>query len=155
MAYNPINPNGQATSANSSPVVIASDQSAVTVGGTITPFPSAAQAGLSVNRQITLSNTAVAVKNSAGNLYGYNIFNPGVALTYFNVYNVAAASVTVGTTVPVISVALPSNANSSIGDDTMYTVPISFSAAISISATTTPNGNTAPLVPLVTNTYFI
>lgn len=29
MAYNPQNPNGQATSANSSPVVIASDQSAV------------------------------------------------------------------------------------------------------------------------------
>lgn len=29
MAYNPVNPNGQATSANSSPVVIASDQSAI------------------------------------------------------------------------------------------------------------------------------
>lgn len=35
MAYNPINPNGQATSANSSPVVIASDQSAVDVTGTV------------------------------------------------------------------------------------------------------------------------
>jgi len=34
MAYNPINPNGSATSANSSPVVIASDQAAVPVSGT-------------------------------------------------------------------------------------------------------------------------
>lgn len=34
MAYNPNNPNGQATSANSLPVVIASDQSAISVGVT-------------------------------------------------------------------------------------------------------------------------
>lgn len=36
MSYTPPNPNGQATMANSSPVVIASDQSAVPVSGTIT-----------------------------------------------------------------------------------------------------------------------
>lgn len=35
MAFNPQNPNGQATMANSAPVVIASDQSAVPVSGTI------------------------------------------------------------------------------------------------------------------------
>jgi hypothetical protein len=34
MAYNPNNPNGQATMANSAPVVIASDQSAISVTGT-------------------------------------------------------------------------------------------------------------------------
>lgn len=31
MAYNPVNPNGQATSANSAPVVVASDQSAIKI----------------------------------------------------------------------------------------------------------------------------
>lgn len=36
MSYVPPNPNGQATSANSAPVVIASDQSAVPVSGTVT-----------------------------------------------------------------------------------------------------------------------
>jgi len=36
MAYSPKNPNGQATMANSEPVVIASDQSAVPVSGTVT-----------------------------------------------------------------------------------------------------------------------
>lgn len=34
MAYNPLNPNGQATMANSTPVVIASDQSSIPVTGT-------------------------------------------------------------------------------------------------------------------------
>lgn len=42
MAYNPSNPNGQATMANSEPVVIASDQSAVPVSGTVdTELPTA------------------------------------------------------------------------------------------------------------------
>ena len=36
MAYTPNNPNGQASMANSEPVVIASDQSAVPVSGTVT-----------------------------------------------------------------------------------------------------------------------
>lgn len=39
MAYNPVNPNGQASSANSSPVVIASDQSTVPVSAAVTSLP--------------------------------------------------------------------------------------------------------------------
>lgn len=35
MAYSPLNPNGQATMANSQPVVIASDQSTISVSGTV------------------------------------------------------------------------------------------------------------------------
>ena len=42
MSYNPQNPNGQATSANSSPVVVASDQSAVPVSAGSLPLPSGA-----------------------------------------------------------------------------------------------------------------
>ncbi len=42
MSYNPQNPNGQASSANSSPVVIASDQSAVPVSATALPLPTGA-----------------------------------------------------------------------------------------------------------------
>lgn len=36
MSYQPPNPNGQATSANSAPVVVASDQSAIPISGTVT-----------------------------------------------------------------------------------------------------------------------
>lgn len=42
MAYNPNNPNGQATSANSEPVVIASDQSAIPVSASSLPLPAGA-----------------------------------------------------------------------------------------------------------------
>ena len=55
MAFNPTNINGQATSANSSPVVIASDQSAVPVSGTIT-----ANIG-------TVATLATATKQDTGN----------------------------------------------------------------------------------------
>ena len=42
MSYNPQNPNGQATSANSSPVVVASDQPAVPVSASSLPLPAGA-----------------------------------------------------------------------------------------------------------------
>jgi hypothetical protein len=49
MAYNPNNPNGQTSSANSAPVVIANDQSAITVTGTV-----------SANISGSISNTSFA-----------------------------------------------------------------------------------------------
>lgn len=54
MSYNPLNPNGSATSANSSPVVIASDQAPV---GTVAPIPSI---GTSSAYAHTASTTAYA-----------------------------------------------------------------------------------------------
>jgi len=53
MAYNPSNPNGQTSSANSAPVVIANDQSAITVTGTV-----------SANISGSISNTSFAVTQS-------------------------------------------------------------------------------------------
>jgi len=49
MTYNPTNPNGQATSANSQPVVVASDQSAVPVSGTV---------GITTNSSVNVSQIA-------------------------------------------------------------------------------------------------
>lgn len=42
MSYNPNNPNGQATMANSAPVVVASDQSAIPISAASLPLPSGA-----------------------------------------------------------------------------------------------------------------
>jgi len=53
MAYNPNNPNGQTSSANSAPVVIANDQSAITVTGTV-----------SANISGSISNTSFASTQS-------------------------------------------------------------------------------------------
>lgn len=56
MAYNPSNPNGQATMANSEPVVIASDQTAIPVsdnGGSLT-----VDGSVTISGTITASNTS-------------------------------------------------------------------------------------------------
>lgn len=42
MAYNPNNPNGQATMANSAPVVVAVDQSAIPISAAVLPLPTGA-----------------------------------------------------------------------------------------------------------------
>ncbi len=70
MAYNPVNPNGQATSANSAPVVIASDQSAVAVsvsGVATAANQTTGNTSLSsIDGKITAVNTgAVVVSSSA------------------------------------------------------------------------------------------
>ena len=56
MAYQPKNPNGQATMANSEPVVIASDQSAVPVSVASLPLPT----GASTSAKQDTGNTSVA-----------------------------------------------------------------------------------------------
>lgn len=61
MAYNPNNPNGQATMANSAPVVIASNQSAVSV--------SAAQSGTwNIGTVSTINNPVTVAQATAGSL---------------------------------------------------------------------------------------
>lgn len=71
MAYNPNNPNGQATMANSAPVVIASNQTAIpisdnggiiTVDGSVTVTQSTA-ASLKTQADILLNGNAVSVSN--------------------------------------------------------------------------------------------
>lgn len=85
MAYNPQNPNGQATSANSSPVVIASDQSAIPVTGSITAIVSGpisvTQSGswlLSANSGVDIGD--VTVNNGVGS-NAVNIQDGGNSIT--------------------------------------------------------------------------
>lgn len=110
--------------------------------------------GLLVLRDPALTNTAVAVKASAGRLYGYHIFNPGTALAYVQIYNVAAASVVVGTTTPIITLAMPSNSSSNVGVDHLFSTPVTFATAIAVAATTTPTGGTAPGTAIVVNVFY-
>ena len=85
--------------------------------------------------------TAQAVKASAGKLYGYYAYNPEAAVTFVHFYNVAAASVTVGTTNPLFTLAIPAASAANLMSD----IGITFSnAGWSVAATTTAGGNTAP-----------
>jgi hypothetical protein len=106
-----------------------------TVGG-LSTFMASGSDGSSI-----LVATAQAIKATAGQLYGYYIYNVEAAVMYVHFYNTAAASVTVGTTNPMFTVAVPAGAAANLS----LTHGIAFSnAGWSCAATTTAGGNTAP-----------
>jgi hypothetical protein len=84
--------------------------------------------------------TAQAAKASAGVLYGYYAYNPEAAVTFVHFYNTAQGSVTVGTTNPLFTIAIPAGAAANLA----LPYGIAFSTAITVAATTTAGGNTAP-----------
>lgn len=106
--------------------------------------------GLSVGNFTTgdsftaLTHDAQVIKASAGLFYGYYIYNPNTAATYVEVYNVAAASVTVGTTNPLLVFCIPASSAANLA----LPFGITFDTAMSIAATTTGGGNTAPATDL-------
>lgn len=97
-----------------------------------------------------LTATAQQVKATVGTVGGWYIYNPNSAATYVNFYNATSASVTVGTTNQQMVICVPatSGANVEFGNG------ITFATAISISATTTGGGNTAPATALECNIYY-
>lgn len=60
-------------------------------------------------RSLAVSSTAVAVKASAGSLYGFNIINLNVLDIYVKFYNIAAASVNPASDVPIKTLFVPAN----------------------------------------------
>jgi hypothetical protein len=194
MAYNPSNPNGSATSANSSPVVIASDQSNLPenlkqVNGTTVDTNSGSKSGgtlrvVIATDQPSLSNaqpvsqsgtwtlqpgntpntspwlitqnpatsgglsiytgsigaTATSVKSSAGQVYGWYIFNSNSSTVYVQIFNVASGSVTLGTTSPTMSLGIPAGAAANVE----FVNGIAFGTAITVAVTTARAGGTGP-----------
>lgn len=130
-------------------VVIASNQAVVPTYNSV----SSSATGTTVARFTALTNTAQAVKASAGNVYGYHLSNqanPAQDL-YVHLYNVAAASVVVGTTTPSRSYFLPGGAVI----DTPYCAPMAFGTAISIAVSTTATGGTAPTNAIYAHVEYI
>lgn len=120
----------------------------VTVAGTVTGNAAAAAAGgYSPNFQSALSTTVQSVKAGAGKLGGWYIYNPNASVAYVQIFNVASGSVTLGTTTPTLSLGIPASSAANL----MNGEGIDFSTAISIAATTTATGSTAPGTGLVTN----
>lgn len=70
--------------------------------------------GMSISRDIDLDNgTLTVVKNSPGQVYGWDITNTTTATVFVKFYD--ATSGTLGTGTPVLTIAIPGNAN----DDTL------------------------------------
>lgn len=82
--------------------------------------------------------TKQTIKASAGKLYGWYIYNPEAAVSFVHIYN--TDTVTVGTTNPQMTLAIPAGSAANVMSD----IGITFSTAMSCSATTTAGGNTAP-----------
>jgi hypothetical protein len=103
---------GSATSANSVPVVVASDQGAIPASqsGTWTAVPNAATSGGSTPYHSVsgASTNATNVKNAAGQLYGYAISNTNAAARYVKLYD-KSSSPTIGTDTPKHTVQIPGN----------------------------------------------
>lgn len=88
----------------------------------------------------SVTNTATAVKATTGQLYGYEIHNSNTSAVYIQLFNATAANVTVGTTTPFMSIGIPASTSVRIE----YSMGVAFGTAISLAATTTRTGNTAP-----------
>jgi hypothetical protein len=101
-----------------------------TIGGTI-PKP-ATSGGLSMFTSLDLDETEEAVKGSAGQLYGWYIYNDGASEVYVKLYNATTGTVVVGTTVADMTLGIPAGSAANVFNDH----GIAFSTAITAAATT-------------------
>lgn len=118
-----------------------------------TLYPSSgATDGALIFRSIDLDETEEEIKATAGNLYGYFAYNAAATTHYIKFYNATAASVSVGTTTPVLTFPLPAGAAANIS----FAYPISFSTAICAAATTgiADNDTGAPAANAITLNAF-
>lgn len=102
-------------------------------------------------RHAALSNTAVEVKAEPGTLGGWSFGNPdAAALAYVHFYD-TAGDVTVGTTVPILSLIVPFGGgnNHPISN---YGIP--FHNGLKVAASTTAAGGSAPSSALTVNVYY-
>jgi hypothetical protein len=130
---------GVKTAANSFSVAPASDAN----------FAITTETGLLTYRNTALTNTAVAVKATGGSVRGWNFVNVNTSAVYVKLYNIAAGSVTVGTSPVTRTIAIPAGSASNPAIFFLEAQPTSqedFSTAISMACVTglADNSNTAP-----------
>lgn len=154
MSYNPNNPNGQATMAASAPVVIASNQTAVPISGTLTAnLSSSATGGDTTFHLVSAANTnPTNIKASQGVVTGWYIYNSNASARKVNLYNLNV-SPTVGTSTIAVAIIVPGLAATNVS----FPDGIDFGTGISISTVTelTDAGTTAvALNDLIINLFY-
>ncbi len=100
-----------------------------------------------------VTNTAVAVTAYPTRVFYVHCVNNTLTDVFLQVYDRAAADVVVGTTVPTQSWIIPggSGASNRGAFEEALSWPLQFFTALSIAATTTPTGNTAPSTAATVN----
>ncbi len=98
-----------------------------------------------------LTNSAQVIKASAGQVYGWYIYNPNSSAQFVQFYNTAAASVTVGTTNPLFMLTIPATSAANVN----FVQGVTFTnAGFSWAATSTAGGNGAPSTALDAVCYY-
>lgn len=92
--------------------------------------------GCDIFRSLDLDESEEEVKASAGTVYGVWFSNTATATRFLKFYNATAASVTVGSTTPVLTLALPGNTSDDVSGVFAIAQGIAFSTAITVAATT-------------------
>lgn len=113
---------------------------------------SASETGTTPYFNNSLSNTVIAVKTTGGRLYGYHIENLNTVPVYVQFFNKTVANVTLGATVPSNSLEVPAGG---VLDAAAFAPPWAYSIAISLAATTTSTGSTAPSTAVMVNLWYL
>ena len=96
-----------------------------------TPTP-ATSGGLIVYRSIDLDESEEEVKATAGQLFGWYLYNAAASMRYLKFYNATAVNTTVGTTTPVLTIPVAAGAAANVE----FSNGIAFGTAISAAVTT-------------------
>lgn len=86
----------------------------------------------SVYRNVDLDQTKRQIKAARGEVFGWSIFNDSSASLFVRFYDAPAASVTVGATVPKLTIGLEAGRCT----DVEWTNPIEFASGITVACTT-------------------
>lgn len=136
------------TGTGSMRVTIASDNTANSNPFLVTQTP-ATSGGLSMAAG-SIGATKTAIKASAGQLFGWYFYNSNSSVAYVQIFNVASASVTLGTTVPDLSFGIPATSAANLE----MTNGIAFGTAITIAITTTRTGSIGPSSTVDYNVFY-
>jgi hypothetical protein len=108
--------------------------------------------GLALARDLDLDETELEIKASAGQLFGWYLYNDGAAEVSVKLYNATAANVTVGTTTPVLTFTIPAGSAANV----LSPIGLAFDTAICAAAVTeiADAGTTAPAANQVVANFF-
>jgi hypothetical protein len=122
----------------------------VSLASTITVTQTPATSGGLSFYSGSINAAATTVKASAGQLYGYDLYNSNASAVYVQVFNKLIGSVTLGTTVADMVIVLPAGG----GRNVSYDSGIAMSTGISFACTTTRGGLTSPAATVDVNFFF-
>lgn len=116
----------------------------------ITAAPSAAAANAATPYEVDALTAAATVKSSAGNVYGWYVYNPNSTVCYLEVFNTTTP--TLGTTAPVLSLGIPASSGANIGPSPLAVA--NFTTAIEVAATTASKGSTTCTTGMTVNIWY-